>query len=99
MSLSDLDLDAARNLSWAGIAIAVVVALLALKFAGSLVTKLLFLAGCAALGVLLFSQRDELNACAARFSTAAQSGAAAAAEVECRFFGRTVRLPDSVTGG
>lgn len=99
MNLSDLDLDAARNLSWAGIGIAVVVALLALKFAGSLVTKLLFLVGCVGIGVILFSQRDELNACAARFAEAAQAGPAAAADVECKFFGRTVRLPDSVTGG
>lgn len=99
MNLSDLDLDTARNLTWVGMGVAVLVGLLALKFAGSLVTKLLLLAASVGLVVLFFTQRDELNACATKVGDAAQTGANAALEVECRFFGRTVKLPDSLLRG
>ena len=64
--------------------------LLVLKFAKSLVSKLLLLIVCVGIGVLAFTQRDAVNACVATANEQVQAGTPF--ETTCSFFGQQVSL-------
>ena len=63
MNLFNLSADLAKNLSVGAIVVSVVTLLIVLKFASSLITKLLLVGVCCAVGYIGFTQRDNLNAC------------------------------------
>lgn len=64
--------------------------LLVLKFAKSIVSKLLLLIVCVGIGTLAFTQRDAVNACVAAANKQAQAGTPF--ETTCNFFGQQVSL-------
>jgi hypothetical protein len=90
MNLFNLDADLAKNLSVGAIISSVVVFLVVLKFASSLVTKLLLIGICCAVGYLGFTQRDSLNACIEVVNAQASSGQAI--ETTCKLLGQDVRV-------
>jgi hypothetical protein len=90
VNLSNFDAESAKNFSLVALGGSVFVALLVLKFAKSIVTKLILLIVCGALGWAFFSQRDSLNSCidAAR----AQASSGSLTSLECEFFGRSLKI-------
>jgi hypothetical protein len=91
MDLSNFDVDAAKNVSLIALGSSIFIALIVLKFVKSLVTKLILVIVCVAIGFLSFNQRDALTACAEKVT--AQIEAGDTTTFECNFFGRTVRVP------
>ena len=90
MNLFNLNEDLAKNLSVGAIVSSVVVFLVVLKFASSLVTKLLLIGICCAVGYLGFTQRDSLNACIEVVNAQASSGLPI--ETTCKLLGQDVRV-------
>ena len=90
MNLSELDVDAARNVSLIALGSSIFIALLVLKFVKSLVTKLILIIACGLVGFLSFTQRDALTACAEK--VAAQIEAGDTNTFDCSFFGRKIRV-------
>lgn len=90
MDLSSFDAESAKNLSLAALGVAGFVALLVLKFAKSIVTKLILLIVCGAVGWAFFTQRDNLNSCIDAAKAQVQSGQITA--LECSFFGRSLKI-------
>ena len=90
MDLSSFDAESAKNLSLLALGGAVFVALLVLKFAKSIVTKLILLVICGAVGWAFFTQRDGLNSCIESAKQQVQSGQMKT--LECNFFGRSLKI-------
>lgn len=90
MNLFNLNADLANNLSVGAIVASVVTLLVVLKFASSLVTKLLFVGICLAVGYIGFTQRDSLNACVEVVKAQAESGKPI--ELRCTLLGQDVRV-------
>lgn len=90
MDLSSFDAESAKNLSLLALGGSVFVALLVLKFAKSIVTKLILLVVCVAVGWAFFTQRDSLNSCIEATRQQVQSGQMKA--LECSFFGRSLKI-------
>lgn len=90
MNLSNFDAESAKNFSLLALGGSVFVALLVLKFAKSIVTKLILLIVCGSLGWAFFSQRDSLNSCIESARTQAASGSLTS--LECEFFGRSLKI-------
>ena len=82
--------DNVENFSLMAIAASVVGLLLVLKFAKSVVSKLLLLIICVGIGFIAVSQRDAVNACVATATKQAQAGTPL--ETKCSFFGQEVSL-------
>lgn len=91
----DIDLDTAKNLSVGLMGGSIVFLLLVLKFAKSLVTKLLLILIAVGVGYVAFTQRDDVNACAEAAKTLLAEGNAI--ELTCTFFGQEVSLPNFTT--
>ena len=87
----EIDLDTANNLSVGLIGGSVVFLLLVLKFAKSVVTKLLLVAIAVGVGYLAFTQRDDLNACAEKVRTLVASSGDVN-DLTCRFFGQDISM-------
>lgn len=87
----ELDLDTAKNLSVGLIGGSVLFMLLVLKFAKSVVTKLLFIVVAVGVGYLGFTQRDDLNACAEKVRTLVASSGNVN-DLTCRFFGQDISM-------
>lgn len=92
MNLSDFDVESAKNVSLIALGSSIFLALLVLKFVKSLVTKLILVIVLGVVGYFSFAQRDAVTACAEK--VAAQIEAGETSNLECTFFGRTVRVPD-----
>jgi hypothetical protein len=90
MNLFNLSADLAKNLSVGAIVISVVTLLIVLKFASSLITKLLLVGVCCAVGYIGFTQRDNLNACIEVVTAQAASGEPI--EMTCTLLGQDVRV-------
>ena len=90
MDFSNIDVEAAKNLSLAALGSSIFIALLVLKFVKSLLTKLILVIACGLVGFVSFSQRDALTACAEKVS--AQLEAGDTTSFACKFFGRSVRV-------
>jgi hypothetical protein len=90
MNLFILNADLAKNLSVGAIVSSVVVFLIVLKFASSLVTKILLIGICCAVGYLGFTQRDSLNACIEVVTAQAESGQPI--KTSCKLLGQDVRV-------
>ena len=90
MNLSNFDAESAKNFSLLALGGSVFVALLVLKFAKSIVTKLILLIVCGSLGWAFFSQRDSLSSCIESARTQAASGSLTS--LECEFFGRSLKI-------
>jgi hypothetical protein len=90
MDLSTFDAESAKNLSLMALGGALFVALLVLKFAKSIVTKLILLVVCGAVGWAFFTQRDSLNSCIESAKSQVQSGQIE--KLECNFFGRSLKI-------
>ena len=90
MNLINLNADLAKNLSVGAIVSSVVVFLIVLKFASSLVTKLLLIGICCAVGDVGFTQRDSLNACIEVVTAQAESGQPI--KTSCKLLGQDVRV-------
>ena len=90
MNLFNLDANLAKNLSVGAIVSSVVVLLIALKFASSLITKLLLVGFCCVVGYVGFTQRDSLNACIEVVTAQAASGEPI--EMTCKLLGQDVRV-------
>ena len=90
MNIINLNADLAKNLSVGAIVSSVVVFLIVLKFASSLVTKLLLIGICCAVGYLGFTQRDSLNACIEVVTAQAESGQPI--KTSCKLLGQDVRV-------
>jgi hypothetical protein len=84
------DADSVKNYSLMAMGGSFVGLLLVLKFAKSIVSKLLLLIVCVGIGVLAFTQRDAVNACVATANEQAQAGTPF--ETTCTFFGQQVSL-------
>jgi hypothetical protein len=82
--------DSVQNYSLMAMGGSFIGLLLVLKFAKSVVSKLLLLIVCVGIGVLAFTQRDAVNACVASASKQAQAGTPF--ETTCTFFGQRVSL-------
>ena len=82
--------DSVKNFSLMAMGGSFIGLLLVLKFAKSVVSKLLLLIVCVGIGVLAFTQRDAVNACIATASEQTQAGTPF--ETSCTFFGQTVSL-------
>ena len=80
----------AKNLSVGAIVVSVVTLLIVLKFASSLITKLLLVGVCCAVGYVGFTQRDNLNACIEVVTAQAASGEPN--ELMCKLLGQDVRV-------
>ena len=93
MDLSSFDAESAKNFSLLALAGAGFVGLLVLKFAKSIVTKLILLVVCAAVGWSFFTQRDSLNSCIEAARQQVQSGELTT--LECKFFGRSLKITSS----
>lgn len=85
-----LDADTAKSASLVAVGIPILALLLVLKFAKSVVTKLLLIIVLAAFGVIAFTQRESLTACINKVKTQEQAGLAI--DTTCEFFGREVTL-------
>ena len=90
MNLFNLSADLAKNLSVGAIVVSVVTLLIVLKFASSLITKLLLVGVCCAVGYIGFTQRDNLNACIEVVTAQAASGEPV--ELTCKLLGQDVRV-------
>ena len=90
MNLFNLSADLAKNLSVGAIVVSVVTLLIVLKFASSLITKLLLVGVCCAVGYIGFTQRDNLNACIVVVTAQAASGEPI--EMTCKLLGQDVRV-------
>ncbi len=90
MNLFNLIADLAKNLSVGAIVVSVVTLLIVLKFASSLITKLLLVGVCCAVGYIGFTQRDNLNACIEVVTAQAASGELI--EMTCKLLGQDVRV-------
>jgi hypothetical protein len=90
MNLFNLNADLAKNLSVGAIVASVVVLLIALKFASSLITKLLLVGICCVVGYLGFTQRDSLIACIEVVTAQAESGQPI--KTTCKLLGQDVRV-------
>lgn len=90
MKLFNLSADLAKNLSVGAIVVSVVTLLIVLKFASSLITKLLLVGVCCAVGYIGFTQRDNLNACIEVVTAQAASGEPI--ELTCKLLGQDVRV-------
>ena len=90
MNLFNLSADLAKNLSVGAIVVSVVTLLIVLKFASSLITKLLLVGVCCAVGYVGFTQRDNLNACIEVVTAQAASGEPI--ELMCKLLGQDVRV-------
>jgi hypothetical protein len=82
--------DNVENFSLMAIGGSVIGLLLVLKFAKSVVSKLLLLIVCVGIGVIAVSQRDAVNACVATATKQAQAGNPL--DTTCSFFGQEVSL-------
>ncbi|MEY3924953.1 MAG: hypothetical protein RIQ63_304 [Actinomycetota bacterium] len=87
----EIDLDTAKNLSVGLIVGSVLFLLLVLKFAKSVVTKLLLVALALGVGYLAFTQRDDVNACAAKVRTL-MSAEGFVKDLSCHFFGQDISM-------
>jgi hypothetical protein len=90
MNVFNLSADLAKNLSVGTIVVSVVTLLIVLKFASSLITKLLLVGVCCAVGYIGFTQRDNLNACIEVVTAQAASGDPI--EMTCKLLGQDVRV-------
>jgi len=90
MNLFNLSADLAKNLSVGAIVLSIVTLLIVLKFASSLITKLLLVGVCCAVGYIGFTQRDNLNACIEVVTAQAASGEPI--ELTCKLLGQDVRV-------
>jgi hypothetical protein len=90
MNLFTLNADLAKNLSVGTIVVSVVTLLIVLKFASSLITKLLLVGVCCAVGYIGFTQRDNLNACIEVVTAQAASGEPIT--MTCKLLGQDVRV-------
>jgi len=90
MNLFNLSADLAKNLSVGTIVVSVVTLLIVLKFASSLITKLLLVGVCCVVGYIGFTQRDDLNACIEVVNAQAASGEPI--EMTCKLLGQDVRV-------
>ncbi len=90
MNVFNLSADLAKNLSVGAIVVSVVTLLIVLKFASSLITKLLLVGVCCAVGYIGFTQRDNLNACIEVVTAQAASGEPI--EMTCKLLGQDVRV-------
>ena len=90
MNIFNLSADLAKNLSVGAIVVSVVTLLIVLKFASSLITKLLLVGVCCAVGYIGFTQRDNLNACIEVVTAQAASGESIA--MTCKLLGQDVRV-------
>jgi hypothetical protein len=90
MNLFNLNADLAKNLSVGAIVVPVVTLLIVLKFASSLITKLLLVSVCCAVGYIGVTQRDNLNACIEVVTAQAASGEPI--EMTCKLLGQDVRV-------
>ena len=90
MNVFNLSADLAKNLSVGTIVVSVVTLLIVLKFASSLITKLLLVGVCCAVGYIGFTQRDDLNACIEVVTAQAASGEPV--ELTCKLLGQDVRV-------
>ncbi|MEY4873482.1 MAG: hypothetical protein RJB41_184 [Actinomycetota bacterium] len=90
MNVFNLSADLAKNLSVGAIVLSVVTLLIVLKFASSLITKLLLVGICCAVGYIGFTQRDDLNACIEVVTAQAASGEPI--EMTCKLLGQDVRV-------
>jgi hypothetical protein len=90
MNVFNLSADLAKNLSVGAIVVSVVTLLIVLKFASSLITKLLLVGVCCAVGYIGFTQRDNLNACIEVVTAQAASGEPI--ELTCKLLGQDVRV-------
>jgi hypothetical protein len=90
MNVFNLSAGLAKNLSVGTIVVSVVTLLIVLKFASSLITKLLLVGICCAVGYIGFTQRDNLNACIEVVTAQAASGEQI--EMMCKLFGQDVRV-------
>ena len=90
MNVFNLSADLAKNLSVGAIIVSVVTLLIVLKFASSLITKLLLVGVCCAVGYIGFTQRDNLNACIEVVTAQAASGESIA--MTCKLLGQDVRV-------
>ena len=84
------DADTVKNYSLMAMGGSFIGLLLVLKFAKSIVSKLLLLIVCVGIGVLSFTQRDAVNACVATANKQAQAGTPF--KTTCTFFGQQVSL-------
>ena len=85
-----LNADSVKNYSQLAMGGSFIGLLLVLKFAKSIVSKLLLLIVCVGVGVFAFTQRDAVNACVATANEQAQAGTPF--ETTCTFFGQKVSL-------
>ena len=90
MNVFNLSADLAKNLSVGAIVVSVVTLLIVLKFASSLITKLLLVGVCCAVGYIGFTQRDNLNACIEVVTAQAASGEPIG--MTCKLLGQDVRV-------
>lgn len=90
MNIFNLSADLAKNISVGAIVVSVVTLLIVLKFASSLITKLLLVGVCCAVGYVGFTQRDNLNACIEVVTAQAASGEPI--ELMCKLLGQDVRV-------
>ena len=99
MNFFNLNAEFARNLSDGAVVASVIAFLVVLKFASSLVTKLLLLAVCGLVGYIGFTQRDSLNACIEVVTAQASTGSPIKAE--CTLLGQkvSVNLPSLPSEG
>ena len=85
-----LDAESVKNYSLMAMGASFIGLLLVLKFAKSIVSKMLLLIICVGIGVIAFTQRDAVNACIATANKEAQAGTPF--ETTCTFFGQQVSL-------
>ena len=85
-----LNAESVKNYSLMAMGGSLIGLLLVLKFAKSMVSKLLLLIVCVGIGVLAFTQRDAVNACVATATKQAQAGNPL--DTTCSFFGQEVSL-------
>ena len=90
MHLLALDAETAKSASLVAVGSSIFALLLVLKFAKSVVTKLILMIVLAAVGVVAFSQRESLTACINKVKAQEQAGLTI--DATCEFFGREVTL-------
>jgi hypothetical protein len=86
-----LELDTVRNVALLAIAVAVLVVLLGAWLIKAIVGKLVVVGLVGGLAVVVWSQRESVQDCAARVGTTLQAGAVD--DATCTFFGRPVTVP------
>ena len=90
-SMFEIDLDTAKNVSVGLIGGSVVFLLLVLKFAKSVITKLLLVALAVGVGFLAFTQRDDVNTCVEKVRVLVTSEGYVK-DLTCRFFGQDISM-------